>query len=110
MSRILTDDERRELRELIQEALRAERPAIVEDVRRGVQTDLDKRFEMIGLAAEDHDERAEIRKDMEFMRASRVAFSWAATKIGSAILTAAAVGLFALAGYGAWLRGWLAKM
>ena len=110
MTRILPDEERSELRELIQEALRAERPAMVEDVRRGVQQDLDERFEMLGLAAADHEDRAEIRKDMEFVRAARVAFRWSATKVGGSIITAAMLGLAALAGYGAWIKGWFVKM
>ncbi len=110
MTRILPDEERLELRELIQEALRAERPAMVEDVRRGVQHDLDERFEMLGLAVADHEDRAEIRKDMEFVRAARVVFWWSATKVGGAIITAAMLGIAALAGYGAWLKGWVVKM
>jgi len=110
MSRILPDDERRELRELIQEALRNERPGIVADVRRGVQEDMAERFEMLGLAADSYAERGEIRKDMEFVRAARVVFRWSATKIGGAVITAAMLGLAGLAGYGAWLKGWLSKM
>lgn len=107
MSKILSDEERAELESTIRSALAAERPAMVAQVKKAVSDDLDTRFELLGLSAESPDDREEIRKDFEFLRVMRAAYRSAGTRIGSTILTLILTGGAALAGYGAWVKGWL---
>jgi hypothetical protein len=100
MSRILPDEERIELRQLVEEALSRSLPGWADKIREGVRSDMDERFEMLGLAADDHKDRAEIRKDMEFVRGARMAFRLAAGKVGGTILSLLMVAFAGLAGYG----------
>ena len=124
MSRILSDEERRELRDTMIEALRAERPRIVEDVTHAVKEDLRQTFELLGLAAPTEDHRADIRKDFEFLRDMREqdgaakwkflgkissTFDATAQTIGRTLLWLAIIGFVSLAGWGAWVRGLSAK-
>jgi len=97
------------MRQIVEEALARAMPEWSDKLRAGVRADMDERFELLGLAAADYEDRAEIRKDMEFVRVLRTVFKWAATKIGGAVLTAFLLGAAALAGYGTWVKGWFAK-
>lgn len=107
LTKILSDEERAELESAIRSALAAERPKMVEEVKQAVSDDLDVRFELMGLSGETPDAREEIRKDFEFMRGLRKAYRAAGTRIGAAILTLVLTAAAALAGYGAWLKGWI---
>ena len=106
---ILPPEERAEMRQIVEEALARAMPEWSDRLRAGVREDMDERFEMLGLAAETHQEREEIRKDMEFVRDARVAFRFAAGKVGGTILSLILLALAALAGYGAFLKGWIGK-
>lgn len=105
MSRILSDEERTELRLLVEEALAHSLPTWADTVSGRIRSDLDDRLEKLGLAATDHEDRAEIRKDMEFIRSARLVTRSAATKLGGAIISTALLGAAAFAGYGAYLKG-----
>lgn len=97
------------MRQIVEEALARAMPDWADKLRAGVRDDMDERFEMLGLAADDHKDRAEIRKDMEFVRDARTTFKWAATKVGGAVLTVILLGCAGLAGYGTWVKGWFTK-
>lgn len=109
MTRILPEEERAELRQLVEEALAHAMPVWAERIRDGVREDLDERMELVGLAAESHEDRAELRRDMEFVRDARQAFRAAAGRIGGTVLSALFLAVAGLAGYGAWLKGWFGK-
>lgn len=125
MTRFLPDEERSELEAAIRAALKDERASLVAEIKETISADLDKHFELIGLSAQTPEHRAEFRKDLEFIRKIREndgearwrvlvslskAFDGAANAIGKAILIALLAGVTALAGYGAWLKGWIVKM
>lgn len=106
---ILPPEERAEMRQIVEEALARAMPDWSDKLRAGVRADMDERFEMLGLAADDYKDRAEIRKDMEFVRGARTIFRLAATKVGGVVLTVIMFGAAALAGYGTWVKGWFVK-
>ena len=58
---MLSQKDREEMHEILRDVLDESMPKLVSELSAKITADLDKRFELLGLAAETHLERQEVR-------------------------------------------------
>ncbi|MDE2102513.1 MAG: hypothetical protein KGL39_35025 [Patescibacteria group bacterium] len=92
------------MEDAVRAALATLLPKIVSDIKEAISKDMDVRFEMLGLSNSTPEDRAEVRKDLDFVRSSRRIFWRSASTVGGVVISLCLFGAIALAGYGFWFK------